>query len=271
MSGVCGVNGFRNFLPFSGQQMQLLNWKLSKHEDKMYDSKTSKFWSWTRRLSAINWHPMWQKLLPPSMMPPYIFPIVYFPVSHIQVHRVLPVFNSIEKYLSYWDFTELSHLFDVVFLPGNDVNISLCSTTGVSLCWRIGFLYIIFCHPAAYCHWKLKHLHFLKVDQVILKYLFLCTSSTSDYEEDGKLVCTCENGKGTCVNGTCRGDICFYTWVHGYEERGCFSNENYREQCFTGFERFFVQCCRENYCNVDTTPPPDIGQYPQSLQWIFKP
>lgn len=85
----------------------------------------------------------------------------------------------------------------------------------------------------------------------------------SDSEDDGKLLCTCENNKGTCVNGTCRGDICFYTWVHGREERGCFSRANYREQCFTSFERFFVHCCHENQCNEFITPPPNISQYPK--------
>lgn len=87
----------------------------------------------------------------------------------------------------------------------------------------------------------------------------------SDSEDDGKLLCTCENVKGTCVNGTCRGDICFYTWVQGFEERGCFSAANYREQCFTSFDRFFVHCCKENHCNAFTTPPPNISQYLKPL------
>ncbi|XP_076027344.1 serine/threonine-protein kinase receptor R3 [Genypterus blacodes] len=76
--------------------------------------------------------------------------------------------------------------------------------------------------------------------------------------DDGKLLCTCQNLKGTCQNGTCRGDVCFYTWVHGHEERGCFPMVNYREQCLTSFPRFYVHCCRENHCNAFTTPPPDI-------------
>lgn len=76
--------------------------------------------------------------------------------------------------------------------------------------------------------------------------------------EDEKLFCSCENKKGTCVNGTCRGDYCFYTWVHGLEEKGCFSAGNYREQCFTSFERFFVSCCKVNMCNTYITPPPNI-------------
>uniref|UniRef100_A0A3Q3WJ29 receptor protein serine/threonine kinase n=1 Tax=Mola mola TaxID=94237 RepID=A0A3Q3WJ29_MOLML len=83
--------------------------------------------------------------------------------------------------------------------------------------------------------------------------------------DDEKLLCTCENNKGTCENGTCRGDICFYTWVQGFEERGCFSNTNYREQCFTSFSRFFVYCCRQNQCNAFATPPPQISQYPKPL------
>ncbi|XP_033943269.1 serine/threonine-protein kinase receptor R3 [Pseudochaenichthys georgianus] len=77
-------------------------------------------------------------------------------------------------------------------------------------------------------------------------------------DDDGKRLCTCENDKGTCVNGTCRGDYCFYTWVHKNEEWGCFPKEYYREQCFTSFERYYISCCRENYCNANSTPPPTI-------------
>lgn len=83
----------------------------------------------------------------------------------------------------------------------------------------------------------------------------------SDSEDDGKLLCACKNEKGTCVNGTCNGDICFYSWVQEREERGCFSANHYREQCLTSFPRFFVSCCKENLCNAFTTPPPNISQY----------
>lgn len=82
--------------------------------------------------------------------------------------------------------------------------------------------------------------------------------------EDEKLVCLCQNEKGTCVNGTCRGDYCFYTWVHGREEQGCFSAHHYREQCLTSFERVFVSCCKVNMCNTDITPPPNIDAVPAS-------
>lgn len=90
-------------------------------------------------------------------------------------------------------------------------------------------------------------------------------SCASDSKDDEKLLCTCENDKGTCVNGTCQGDICFYTWVHGHEERGCFFKVNYREQCFTSFARFYVYCCTQNQCNTFATPPPNISQYPKPL------
>ncbi|KAK9515359.1 hypothetical protein VZT92_026011 [Zoarces viviparus] len=80
----------------------------------------------------------------------------------------------------------------------------------------------------------------------------------ADSEDDRKLNCTCENEKGTCRNGTCGGDICFYMWVRGKEEKGCFSLANRFEQCFTSFEGFFVHCCRENLCNAFTTTPPNI-------------
>ncbi|KAJ0036798.1 hypothetical protein NQD34_005475 [Periophthalmus magnuspinnatus] len=87
--------------------------------------------------------------------------------------------------------------------------------------------------------------------------LWIAATETGAMEEE-KLLCTCENKKDTCVNGTCRGDYCFYMWVHGLEERGCFSAHNYREQCFTSFERFFVSCCKVNMCNTYMTPPPSI-------------
>lgn len=93
----------------------------------------------------------------------------------------------------------------------------------------------------------------------------------ADSGDDGGLLCTCENLKGTCVNGTCRGDHCFYTWVRGVEERGCFSSSNYREQCFTSFEGFFVHCCRENQCNTFTTPPPDINGKPTKPPELSRP
>ncbi|CAN9516121.1 unnamed protein product [Ophioblennius macclurei] len=86
--------------------------------------------------------------------------------------------------------------------------------------------------------------------------------------DNGKLLCTCENTKGTCDNGTCRGDYCFYTLVHGVEERGCFSRENYMEQCFTSFEGFFVRCCSEEKCNALVTPPPKTDGKPNTELWV---
>nr|XP_057939148.1 activin receptor type-1-like [Doryrhamphus excisus] len=94
---------------------------------------------------------------------------------------------------------------------------------------------------------------------MLVGLLLLVSARPAESEDDGKHLCTCENDKGTCVNATCRGDICFYMWVQGHEEKGCFSNHNYREQCFTSFERFHVYCCRENLCNAFATPPPNIN------------
>uniref|UniRef100_A0A674E979 receptor protein serine/threonine kinase n=1 Tax=Salmo trutta TaxID=8032 RepID=A0A674E979_SALTR len=71
------------------------------------------------------------------------------------------------------------------------------------------------------------------------------------------LLCTCENKKGTCRNGTCRGDYCFYTKVHGREERGCFQRDHYKEQCYTSFQGLYVLCCSNNLCNFNSTAPPD--------------
>lgn len=89
--------------------------------------------------------------------------------------------------------------------------------------------------------------------------LLWISAAHEDSQDDGKLLCTCENEKGTCVNGTCRGDYCFYTWVRGYEEKGCFSAENHREQCRTSFEGFYVHCCTKDHCNEFTTAPPNIN------------
>ncbi|XP_068453567.1 serine/threonine-protein kinase receptor R3 [Clinocottus analis] len=91
----------------------------------------------------------------------------------------------------------------------------------------------------------------------------------AESEDDGKLLCRCENDKGTCVNGTCKGDLCFYTWVPGREERGCFFSKNYMEQCLTSMPNFFVQCCRENLCNVLITPPPNIKGEPTTTPPVF--
>ncbi|XP_029478531.1 serine/threonine-protein kinase receptor R3 isoform X3 [Oncorhynchus nerka] len=71
------------------------------------------------------------------------------------------------------------------------------------------------------------------------------------------LLCTCENKKGTCRNGTCRGAYCFYTKVHGREEKGCFHKDHYKEQCYTSFQGLYVHCCTKNLCNVNSTAPPD--------------
>lgn len=85
----------------------------------------------------------------------------------------------------------------------------------------------------------------------------------ADATEDEKLHCSCENKKGTCVNGTCRGDHCFYSWVDDGEVReewGCFLERNFKEQCWTrSLPRFFISCCKADMCNSNITPPPNIG------------
>ncbi|KAK5615572.1 hypothetical protein CRENBAI_025339 [Crenichthys baileyi] len=101
---------------------------------------------------------------------------------------------------------------------------------------------------------------------VLLAGVFLLTSSIhAEKHDDGEeetLLCTCENTKGTCNNGTCRGDFCFYTWARSKEEWGCFSRKNFREQCSGSFPGFFVHCCKENKCNEFLTPPPNINGEP---------
>lgn len=77
--------------------------------------------------------------------------------------------------------------------------------------------------------------------------------------ENEKLLCSCENKKGTCVNETCRGDFCYYSWWDGQEERGCNSAHYYREMCLgRPIERLFMSCCKVNMCNRHITPPPNI-------------
>lgn len=94
---------------------------------------------------------------------------------------------------------------------------------------------------------------------VVLTAAFLWIAGIyAESKEDGKLFCTCDTTKSSCLNGTCRGDICFYSWVHGVEEKGCFPANVYREQCLTKMERFFMYCCKVNECNTFITPPPNI-------------
>lgn len=98
---------------------------------------------------------------------------------------------------------------------------------------------------------------------VVLAAAFLSTSGTQlDSENDEKLICTCENEKGTCVNQTCPGYVCFYTWLRGVEERGCFSERIYREQCNSAGPQFYIKCCRNNHCNALITLPPDKVEEP---------
>ncbi|XP_005478137.1 serine/threonine-protein kinase receptor R3 isoform X2 [Oreochromis niloticus] len=81
-----------------------------------------------------------------------------------------------------------------------------------------------------------------------------------DTTDDGNLLCSCKNDKGTCKNETCMGDYCFYTWMEdGYEELGCFS-ENTKVQCYSSFPGYFTQCCRKDKCNAVITVPPSISE-----------
>ncbi|XP_064876932.1 serine/threonine-protein kinase receptor R3-like isoform X1 [Oncorhynchus nerka] len=87
-------------------------------------------------------------------------------------------------------------------------------------------------------------------------------SSSEGPDDSTNLLCTCENNKGTCRNGTCRGAYCFYTKVHGREERGCFHKDHYKEQCSTNFLGLYVLCCSNNLCNVNSSAPPDPAAEP---------
>ncbi|XP_063740312.1 serine/threonine-protein kinase receptor R3 isoform X2 [Eleginops maclovinus] len=93
---------------------------------------------------------------------------------------------------------------------------------------------------------------------VVLLGAFLWISAVHA-DEDGKHLCRCKNEKGTCVNGTCRGDYCFYSWLNNREDFGCFPKNYYREQCYAALERLYMSCCRGNYCNAYFTPPPMIN------------
>lgn len=101
-------------------------------------------------------------------------------------------------------------------------------------------------------------------------FLLASTIHAENHEDGGEpqmtlLLCHCENTKGTCNNGTCRGDYCFYTWVHNREEWGCFPRNHYREQCSGLFPGFFVQCCDKTMCNKIITPPPNINGEPTTV------
>lgn len=102
---------------------------------------------------------------------------------------------------------------------------------------------------------------FLSRNFYTVVFLRFSASDSFDQPEGEKLLCTCENNKGTCSNGTCRGDYCFYSWVQGWEERGCFPKDLYREQCSGSLKGLFVHCCTETKCNAFVTPSPNICQY----------
>ncbi|XP_034151934.1 serine/threonine-protein kinase receptor R3 isoform X2 [Esox lucius] len=84
---------------------------------------------------------------------------------------------------------------------------------------------------------------------------------------DDELLCTCKNIKGTCSSdGTCTGFRCFYTIVHGREERGCFQRDHYREQCTTnGIPELYVHCCSQSMCNANSTSPTPVPEPPRFL------
>ncbi|XP_072553148.1 serine/threonine-protein kinase receptor R3 isoform X3 [Salminus brasiliensis] len=73
---------------------------------------------------------------------------------------------------------------------------------------------------------------------------------------DDKLWCVCENTH-TCEDGTCNGDMCFFTLVHGQKVKGCFDKEQ-REQCYVPrITGLYAECCNSNYCNFNLTAPGD--------------
>ncbi|TWW56645.1 serine/threonine-protein kinase receptor R3 [Takifugu flavidus] len=97
---------------------------------------------------------------------------------------------------------------------------------------------------------------------VIAAAFLTISASQLDSKDDEKLICTCENGKDTCTNQTCRGHVCFYTWLHGFEERGCLPKRTYKEHCYSALPGFFIKCCWNDHCNAFTTPPPNINGEP---------
>ncbi|XP_045569501.1 serine/threonine-protein kinase receptor R3-like isoform X1 [Salmo salar] len=138
------------------------------------------------------------------------------------------------------------------------------------------------CHSVSWkpnwgLHWKVVEMGGAAMLTVLLAGMCLWSSTThtdqssvgssSEGPDDStNLLCTCENNKGTCRNGTCRGDYCFYTKVHGREERGCFQRDHYKEQCYTNFLGLYVLCCSNNLCNVNSSAPPDPAVEP-TREW----
>ncbi|CAM9114836.1 unnamed protein product [Lampetra planeri] len=91
---------------------------------------------------------------------------------------------------------------------------------------------------------------------VLIAVLLWISACCADSKDNGKLLCVCKNDKNTCVNGTCRGDVCFYSLVTGHVERGCFFHDTTGQQCATNFAGVFISCCNTTQCNALTTAPP---------------
>ncbi|XP_041860286.1 serine/threonine-protein kinase receptor R3 [Melanotaenia boesemani] len=103
---------------------------------------------------------------------------------------------------------------------------------------------------------------------VVLSAAFLWISiihADNHVDKNGEmLLCICENDKDTCDNGTCKGDYCFYSRLFDYEEKGCFFEQNKKEQCSSSMNNLFVLCCTSNKCNAFITPPPNINGEPST-------
>ncbi|KAK7129012.1 hypothetical protein R3I94_017286 [Phoxinus phoxinus] len=70
--------------------------------------------------------------------------------------------------------------------------------------------------------------------------------------KEDALQCACENTY-SCVDNTCRGQICFYSSVHERIVRGCFPNS---VQCHVpAVAGLFTKCCHTHFCNANLSVP----------------
>lgn len=70
--------------------------------------------------------------------------------------------------------------------------------------------------------------------------------------KEGFVQCACENNRN-CVNNTCYGNYCIYTWVDEVESRGCLPT---LEQCHVPDRPgLYCNCCFTNFCNQNSSVP----------------
>ncbi|XP_042569210.1 activin receptor type-1-like [Cyprinus carpio] len=76
--------------------------------------------------------------------------------------------------------------------------------------------------------------------------------SENNKGEEEILQCSCEN-TDDCLNNTCQGRICLYSYNHGRVVRGCFHSS---EQCYVpSVPEVYTKCCFTHLCNANLSVP----------------